>query len=226
MSITVVSFWLFFIPNLGSVVAAAVPLPLLVLLPDLTTTQRWCGFFIPGFGSFLVGDILGPVWYRKGLDINEVVILLSLVFWFSVWGWVGAVLAVPIMCTLKIVMEGIPHAGAHAVARMMAPTYEFPRGAEEEEGEWSDDEATPAVSVAGDGAEVDTGAGTRQRRRWRRPGWIESGYRKVLESEWFNSIRGTETPARRRRGDGGPDEDDRDTGRRPCCGGESETFEA
>lgn len=225
VSITVVSFWLFFIPNLGSFVAAAVPLPLLVLLPDLTTTQRWCGFFIPGFGSFLVGDILGPVWYRKGLDINEVVILLSLVFWFSVWGLVGAVLAVPIMCTLKIVMEGIPHAGAHAVARMMAPTYEFPRGAEEDGGEWSDDEATPAVSVAGDGAEVDTGAGTRQRRRWRRPGWIESGYRKVLESEWFNSMKGTETPARRRRRDGGPDEDDQDTGRAPLLRRGDETFE-
>ena len=213
-TITVVSFWLFFIPNLGSFVAAAIPLPLLVLLPDLTTTQRWCGFFIPGLGSFLVGDILGPVWYRKGLDINEVVILLSLVFWFSVWGWVGAVLAVPIMCTLKIVMEGIPHAGAHAVARMMAPTYEYAY-AEEDEGEWSDDEATPAVSVAGDGAEVDTGAGTRQRRRWRRPGWIESGYRKVLQSKWFNSMMGTETPARRRRRDANPDIDEEDTGRAP-----------
>ena len=223
VSITVVSFWLFFIPNLGSVVAAAVPLPLLVLLPDLTTTQRWCGFFIPGFGSFLVGDILGPVWYRKGLDINEVVILLSLVFWFSVWGWVGAVLAVPIMCTLKIAMEGIPHAGAHAVARMMAPTYEHAY-AEEDEGVWSDDEATPAVSVAGDGAEPDS-RNRASRRRWRRPGWIESGYRKVLESEWFNSIRGTETPARRRRRDGGPDEDDRDTGRAPLLRRGDETFE-
>ena len=212
-TITVVSFWLFFIPNLGSFVAAAIPLPLLVLLPDLTTTQRWCGFFIPGLGSFLVGDILGPVWYRKGLDINEVVILLSLVFWFSVWGWVGAVLAVPIMCTLKIVMEGIPHAGAHAVARMMAPTYEYAY-AEEDEGEWSDDEATPAVSVAGDGAENDLRVQTR-RRRWRRPGWIESGYRKVLQSKWFNSMMGTETPARRRRRDQTPDIDEEDTGRAP-----------
>ncbi len=96
MSIAVVSFWLFFIPNLGSFAASLIPLPLLILLPRLSTTQRWCGFFVPGLGSFLVGDILGPVWYRKGLDINEVVILLSLVFWFSVWGGVGAVLAVPV----------------------------------------------------------------------------------------------------------------------------------
>ena len=59
-TITVVSFWLFFIPNLGSVVAAAVPLPLLVLLPDLTTTQRWCGFFIPGFAAAASGASPSP----------------------------------------------------------------------------------------------------------------------------------------------------------------------
>ena len=77
---------------------------LVVLLPDMTYNQRWCAVFIPAMGSFLVGDILGPTVYRKGLDLNEVVILLALVFWFSVWGGVGAVLAVPIMCTVKIIM--------------------------------------------------------------------------------------------------------------------------
>ena len=30
-------------------------------------------------GSFFVGDILGPMVYRKGLDLNEVTILLALV---------------------------------------------------------------------------------------------------------------------------------------------------
>jgi len=201
VSIAVVSFWLFFIPNLGSFIAAAIPLPLLALLPDLTTTQRWCGFFVPGFGSFLVGDILGPVWYRKGLDINEVVILLSLVFWFSVWGGVGAVLAVPIMCTLKIVMEGIPHEGAHAVARMMAPTYEY-EYAEEDEREWSDDEAAPVSGAGGTG----NGAG-RARRRWSRPGWIEWAYTKVRESKWYNDVIGTEGPPRgRREGEGASDD--------------------
>ena len=205
VSIAVVSFWLFFIPNLGSFIASLIPLPLLILLPDLTTTQRWCGFFIPGFGSFLVGDILGPVWYRKGLDINEVVILLSLVFWFSVWGGVGAVLAVPIMCTLKICMEGIPHAGAHAVARMMAPSYTYQeRQSEQTEGEWSDDEATPAVSVAGsvrgDGENESMGHLSRRtrRRQVNHPGWLRWGYTKMRESSWFKCMTGTEEGVRTR----------------------------
>ena len=170
-SIAVVSFWLFFIPNLGSAAASVIPVPLLVLLPDLTTTQRWCGFFIPGLGSFLVGDILGPVWYRKGLDLSEVVILLSLVFWFSVWGGVGAVLAVPIMSCTKIVMEEIPHHGTHAVARLMAPTYSVASAEDEsEEGEFEPSEPS--------------------RRRERREGWLEWAWRKIaresgLARRWF-----------------------------------------
>ena len=70
-SIAIVSFWLFFIPNLGSFAATLIPLPLVVLLPDMTYNQRWCAVFIPAMGSFLVGDILGPTVYRKGLDLNE-----------------------------------------------------------------------------------------------------------------------------------------------------------
>ena len=70
-------------------------------------------------GSFFVGDILGPMVYRKGLDLNEVTILLALVFWFSVWGAVGAILSVPIMCSFKIMCEEIPHPLAHSLAELM-----------------------------------------------------------------------------------------------------------
>lgn len=202
-SIAVVSFWLFFIPNLGSFVASAMPLPLLVLLPDLTTTQRWCGFFIPGFGSFLVGDILGPVWYRKGLDINEVVILVSLIFWFSVWGGVGAVLAVPIMCTAKIVLEEIPHTGTHAIARMMAPSY----------AEYDDrDDSDEVESNGGSVATSELGAS----RRWRRhpTGWLEWGWTKVRRSRWYANLTGRDEP-RERRAEGDDVDDDEYERRRP-----------
>lgn len=197
-SIAVVSFWLFFIPNLGSFVASAMPLPLLVLLPDLTTTQRWCGFFIPGFGSFLVGDILGPVWYRKGLDINEVVILVSLIFWFSVWGGVGAVLAVPIMCTAKIVLEEIPHAGTHAIARMMAPSY----------AEYDDrDESDEVESNGGSVATAELGDASR---RWRHypTGWLEWGWTKVRRSRWYANLTGRDEPRERRVEDDDVDDDE------------------
>ena len=189
-SIAIVSFWLFFIPNLGSFAATLLPLPLVVLLPDMTVNQRWCATFLPAMGSFLVGDILGPTVYRKGLDLNEVVILLSLVFWFSVWGGVGAVLAVPIMCTVKIVMEEIPHEGTHGLARLMAParTHE-----DEEEGE-----DNPPHGEDGGGGGSDAGL---RRRRGREAdvgtvGWLRWSLNAVRGSRWYAKMVGAE-------GDGG-----------------------
>jgi predicted PurR-regulated permease PerM len=121
IAVAIISFWLFFIPTLGSIVASILPLPMIVLLPDLTERQRVAGSIIPNLVSFLVGDLIGPVVYRKGLDLNEVTVLLALVFWYSVWGAAGAVLGVPLTCALKIVLEEMPHEGAHALAAVMAP---------------------------------------------------------------------------------------------------------
>lgn len=121
IAVAIISFWLFFIPTLGSIVASLLPLPMIVLLPGLSEKQRIAGALIPNFVSFLVGDLIGPVVYRKGLDLNEVTVLLALVFWYSVWGAAGAVLGVPLTCALKIVLEEMPHEGAHALASMMAP---------------------------------------------------------------------------------------------------------
>jgi len=120
-AVAIVSFWLFFIPTLGSIVASLLPLPMLVLLPDMSEQQRWAGAVVPNLVSFLVGDLIGPVVYRKGLDLNEVTVLLALVFWYSVWGAAGAVLGVPLTCAMKIALEEMPHEGAHALAAVMAP---------------------------------------------------------------------------------------------------------
>ena len=206
-SVAIVSFWLFFIPNLGSFIATIIPLPLIVLLPDLTDAQRWCALFIPALGSFVVGDVLGPTVYRRGLGLNEVVILLSLVFWFSVWGGIGAVLAVPIMCAVRISLEEIPHRGTHALARMMAPVATTRRfdgfGDRAAPGDVSD---TASDVTGGDGLDTD-GPRRRSDRRGRYGGrreddesnamnqspprgWLMWAYDSVMRSELFSSNRG------------------------------------
>ena len=120
-SLAILSFWLYFIPTVGSLISFALPVPIALLLPDLTSSARWCACIFPSFASAIVGDFVGPVAYRKGLDLSEVTVLLCLVFWYSVWGAAGAVLAVPLTCAIKIALEEMPHAGAKMVARMMAP---------------------------------------------------------------------------------------------------------
>lgn len=205
-SIAIVSFWLYFIPNLGSFVAALIPVPLVLLLPDMTEAQRWCALFIPAFGSFLVGDIVGPMMYRKGLDLNEVVILLSIIFWFSVWNGVGAVLAVPIMCMVKIVMEEIPHAGTHFIAKLMAPSPSAASGSGSGSG-GNDDDAASRVTADFDSDENGSdGAPSRPRGvlesawRWvaavasapRRRGRRQEGYDVLLDGEEEGRRRGGE----------------------------------
>jgi hypothetical protein len=64
------------------------------------------------------------------------------------------------MSCAKIVMEEIPHRGAHAVARLMAPTYSVASAEDEsEEGEFEPSESS--------------------RRRERREGWLEWAWRKI-----------------------------------------------
>jgi len=120
-SLAIASFWLYFIPTLGSLISFALPVPIALLLPDLKSSARWCACILPSFASAIVGDFVGPVAYRKGLDLSEVTVLLCLVFWYSVWGAAGAILAVPLTCAIKIGLEEMPHAGAKMVARVMAP---------------------------------------------------------------------------------------------------------
>jgi hypothetical protein len=131
-----------------------------------------------------------------------VVILLSLVFWFSVWGGIGAVLAVPIMCAVRISLEEIPHRGTHALARMMAPvsTSRSPLGFD---GDVSD---TASDVTGGDGLDTD-GSRRRMDRRGRYGGrreddesnamnqspprgWLMWAYDSVMRSELFSSNRG------------------------------------
>ena len=41
-SLAILSFWLYFIPTVGSLISFALPVPIALLLPDLTSSARWC----------------------------------------------------------------------------------------------------------------------------------------------------------------------------------------
>jgi predicted PurR-regulated permease PerM len=58
------------------------------------------------FGIHLVeGESLTPMLLARRFTLNPVLIILSLVFWFWMWGMLGAILAVPMLAILKIVSE-------------------------------------------------------------------------------------------------------------------------
>ena len=103
----VLSFLLNFIPNVGSVIAVLLPLPVILLNPALSVTARICAIVIPAVSQFAIGNIVEPKLMGKSVELDPVVILAALVFWGMLWGLVGALLAVPLTAVLKILLEQI-----------------------------------------------------------------------------------------------------------------------
>jgi len=110
------AFLLNFIPTLGSIVASIPPVllavvqfptlwPAVVTLVSLFTIQMT-------IGNFIAPKILGD-----RLNLSPVVVLISLVFWGWLWGITGAILAVPIASTIKIVCENFE--GLKPISMMM-----------------------------------------------------------------------------------------------------------
>ena len=102
----ILAFILNFIPNIGSIIATALPVPMIALQ---------FGF---GFKFFLIialcsavqlfiGNFLDPKLMGKDLDLHPIVIVLSLIFWGLIWGLAGAFLAVPLTATLKLMLSKI-----------------------------------------------------------------------------------------------------------------------
>ncbi len=103
----VLTFFLNFIPNVGSLIAIALPLPVVLLQFGL----GW-PFWVVLAGSstiqFLIGNVLEPKLMGESMDLHPITILMFLMFWGLVWGIPGMFLAVPITAILKIILSRIP----------------------------------------------------------------------------------------------------------------------
>jgi predicted PurR-regulated permease PerM len=101
------TFILNFIPTIGSIIAS-VP-PILVALVQFHPS------LLPAFATLasvlaiqmIMGNVISPKVLGDRLNLSPVVVLLSLVFWGWLWGFVGAILAVPIASAIRIVCENI-----------------------------------------------------------------------------------------------------------------------
>lgn len=99
------AFLLNFIPSIGSIVATLLPLPVVLVSPDVSTPVAVAAIAVPGALQFAIGNVLEPRVMGSSLDLHPVAILLALIFWGMLWGIVGMLLATPITAVLKIVLE-------------------------------------------------------------------------------------------------------------------------
>lgn len=98
------AFLLNYIPILGPLLGVCI----FVLVGMLSFESLWWAVLPPVlyFGIHLgEGETLTPMLLARRFTLNPVLIILSLVFWFWMWGILGAILAVPMLAILKIVCD-------------------------------------------------------------------------------------------------------------------------
>lgn len=98
-----IAFLLNYIPNIGSIIAAAPPvLVALVQMGPLYALLVAAGYVAV---NMVIGNIIEPQWMGRRLGLSPLVVFLSLLFWGFVWGPVGMLLSVPLTMALKISFE-------------------------------------------------------------------------------------------------------------------------
>ena len=55
----------------------------------------------------LEGEIVTPILLARRFTLNPVLVIISLIFWFWMWGIPGAILAVPMLAIAKIICDGV-----------------------------------------------------------------------------------------------------------------------
>lgn len=98
-----IAFLLNYVPNVGSLVAAApaVAFALLQLGPGAALLSA-VGYLVINIG---LGNLLEPQLMGRGFGLSTLVVVVSLVFWGWLWGPVGMILSVPLTVILRIALE-------------------------------------------------------------------------------------------------------------------------
>ena len=122
MMLAVLTFILNFIPNIGPLIATAAPLPVLFLQYGFDWHMLLVLLLLTAV-HFVVGNILETRWLGKGMNLDPIVVVASLIFWALVWGVMGALLAVPLTAIIKMILE--QHETTQPLARFLGGGYSF-----------------------------------------------------------------------------------------------------
>jgi AI-2 transport protein TqsA len=96
------AFLLNFIPSIGSIIATLLPLPVVLVSPDVSGTVAVLAIVLPGIVQAIIGNVLEPRAMGTSLDLHPIAILVTLILWGTMWGPVGMLLATPITAVMKI----------------------------------------------------------------------------------------------------------------------------
>lgn len=95
-----------FIPNIGSILASALPVLFSLLQFGSITIAFWIMIAMVAL-QFLMGNVVEPKLMGRSLNLSPLIVILALIFWGYIWGVAGMILAVPILAMVAIVCENI-----------------------------------------------------------------------------------------------------------------------
>ncbi|WBU63012.1 AI-2E family transporter [Paracoccus aerodenitrificans] len=103
----VAAFILNFIPYLGAVTGVAVSFIIaLISFDDIYTPMLVAATYL-GFTS-LEGQLITPYFVSRRLQLNTVVVFITVALWAWLWSVLGMVVAVPMLVVLKVLADHIP----------------------------------------------------------------------------------------------------------------------
>jgi len=101
------AFVMNFIPTFGSIFSSIIT----TLFSLLQFYPEWWKvifvFILMLSVNMILGNIVEPRIEGKQMDISPVIILIGLTIWGGIWGFIGMILAVPMLVIIKIICENI-----------------------------------------------------------------------------------------------------------------------
>jgi AI-2 transport protein TqsA len=111
-----------FIPNVGPLIMCVLPLPLVLLDPDLSVGGMVTVILLVSVIEFVSGNVVETKVMGDSFELHPVVVLLTLMLWGMIWDLPGMFLATPITAAMKILLEKFEY--TRPIAEMMAGRFD------------------------------------------------------------------------------------------------------
>lgn len=102
------AFPLNFMPTIGAILASLPPMVVALVDPNLSTAGATAVCLGLMAVNGVIGSYIDPKFVGRSVEISPLVVFLSMLMWGFLWGPIGAILAVPIMVSVKVICSHIP----------------------------------------------------------------------------------------------------------------------
>ncbi|KAL0589405.1 hypothetical protein ABG067_002624 [Albugo candida] len=103
----ILTFILNWIPNVGAIIASALPMVIIIITPSnlMSPMEKFLAIVLPMSFHMFVGNFIEPKVFGRKLELDPVIVILSLSAWGLLWGVVGMMLSVPLTAAFKIMLS-------------------------------------------------------------------------------------------------------------------------